>query len=219
MEDNSIGYSGPMSINIWDDGRRFGNYWSDYLTRYPKAKEKDTSGIGDKPYFVKPIGYVDHPGLLSRSEAKEYWTKFNALYAVNTDRYPLMQCFSTSFYVQATTPPKITLLLPLNQTYYVSNVSLAFSVDKPVKWIRYSLDGAANITVLKNNTIANILTGFHNLTLYANDTYGNIGASLTVAFTIAEPASFPVVPVVAAASAVAISVATSLLVYFKKRKR
>lgn len=53
----------PISVSTWDNGTA-GNYWSDYLTRYPNATEIDTSGIGDTPYVI---------------------------YNNNTDRFPLMQ--------------------------------------------------------------------------------------------------------------------------------
>jgi parallel beta-helix repeat protein len=43
-------FSGEGS-NSWDNGT-VGNYWSDYTTRYPNAKELDSSGIGDTPYFM-----------------------------------------------------------------------------------------------------------------------------------------------------------------------
>jgi nitrous oxidase accessory protein NosD len=35
----------------WDNGAE-GNYWSNYAAKYPDAKEKDTSGIGDTPYVI-----------------------------------------------------------------------------------------------------------------------------------------------------------------------
>jgi parallel beta-helix repeat protein len=85
------GYSLP-SFNIWDDGHQFGNYWSDYLMRYPNATEKGNSGVGDTPYFVKPNNYVNI-STLTRQEAKDHWTQINAQYANNTDQYPLMQPF------------------------------------------------------------------------------------------------------------------------------
>jgi len=42
------------------------NYWSDYLTKYPNAKEIDNTGIWDTPYcydwFYDGVGYTDdHP--------------------------------------------------------------------------------------------------------------------------------------------------------------
>jgi nitrous oxidase accessory protein NosD len=38
-------------IVSWDNGSR-GNYWSDYLTRYPNATEIDSQGIGNTPYVI-----------------------------------------------------------------------------------------------------------------------------------------------------------------------
>jgi len=88
------GYSLP-SFNIWDDGHKFGNYWSDYLMRYPNATEKISSGVGDTPYFVKPNNYVNISSI-TRQEARDYWIQINAQYENNTDYYPLMQPFITS---------------------------------------------------------------------------------------------------------------------------
>jgi hypothetical protein len=50
----SILYSYPyVSTNKWDDGYPSGgNYWSDYLTKYPHAAEIDGSGIWNTPYVI-----------------------------------------------------------------------------------------------------------------------------------------------------------------------
>ena len=41
------------SINVWDDGYPSGgNYWSDYVDRYPDAEELDGSGLWDTPYII-----------------------------------------------------------------------------------------------------------------------------------------------------------------------
>ena len=67
---DDFGYlEGLGSINIWDDGHGFGNYWSDYLNRYPNATEIDNSGIGDIPYFVRPIDYLDTSSVPMSIEA------------------------------------------------------------------------------------------------------------------------------------------------------
>jgi parallel beta-helix repeat protein len=203
------------SINIWDDGHGLGNYWSDYLNRYPNATEIDNSGIGDIPYFVRPTDYLEH---FVSIEAREFWTKLNAAYAANTDRYPLMEPFTT-------TPPKISVLSPLNQRYNETSIPLVFTLDKLVNWTGYSFDGEPNVTVtssslLTNVTIANVTNGVvHNVTVYANDTYGNMGASETVTFTVDVPEPFPTVPVAVASVAAVAAVGVVLLVYFKKRKR
>ena len=38
----------------WDDGKKHGNYWSDYTTRYPNATEIGTSGVWNMPYQIDP---------------------------------------------------------------------------------------------------------------------------------------------------------------------
>jgi N-acetylneuraminic acid mutarotase len=120
-------------------------------------------------------------------------------------------------YVLEHYPPKISFLSPLNQTYNETDVPLLFNVDKTVNWTGYSLDGQDNVTVTGNATITGLSGGVHSVTVYANDTYGNMGASETVAFTISLP--FPIVPVAVGSVAVAVATAAGLLVYFKKRKR
>jgi parallel beta-helix repeat protein len=57
------------STDTWDDGYPSGgNYWSNYLTKYPNAVENDSSGIWNAPYVID---------------------------VNNTDRYPLMGPFRT----------------------------------------------------------------------------------------------------------------------------
>ncbi|MCW4006888.1 MAG: right-handed parallel beta-helix repeat-containing protein [Candidatus Bathyarchaeota archaeon] len=55
-------YFGPES-NLWDNGT-YGNYWSDYYTRYPNASEIGNSGIGDTFFEVNPNN-IDHYPLTS----------------------------------------------------------------------------------------------------------------------------------------------------------
>jgi hypothetical protein len=189
------------SVNVWDNGYPSGgNYWSDYSTRYPNATEIGSSGIGDTAYVID---------------------------AQNKDRYPLMEPFTGAFYALQTAPPKISVQSPLNQTYNDSSITLTFSIDvlspdKAVNWTGYSLDGEPNVTVtgsgaLTNVMLANVTNGLHNVTVYANDTYGNM-ASETVTFTVAKPEPFPTALVATASGASAIVIGVCLLVYFKKRK-
>ena len=50
------------SINTWDDGYPSGgNYWSDYLSRYPGAQEIDDSGIWDTPYNIDETNQDNYP--------------------------------------------------------------------------------------------------------------------------------------------------------------
>jgi hypothetical protein len=117
-------------------------------------------------------------------------------------------------------PPKINVTSPINLTYNQSSVPLVFNADKAVNWTSYSLDGQQNITFSGNTNLTDISNGFHNITVYAQDKFGNVGSSQTTSFIVAKPesGSFPVVPV-AAVSTLAVALASAgLLVYHKKHK-
>jgi len=59
--DNSIFYNNFVnntiqadtidSANAWDNGS-VGNYWSDYLTKYPNAAQVDNSGVWNTPFVI-----------------------------------------------------------------------------------------------------------------------------------------------------------------------
>ncbi len=49
-------------IVAWDNGNE-GNYWSDYLTKYPNATEIDNSGIGNTPYILDANNTDHYPHL------------------------------------------------------------------------------------------------------------------------------------------------------------
>jgi parallel beta-helix repeat protein len=63
---NTSQVSSTNSTNAWDNGRE-GNYWSDYLTKYPNATQVDSSGVWNTPYVID---------------------------ANNTDQYPLMKPYA-----------------------------------------------------------------------------------------------------------------------------
>lgn len=116
-------------------------------------------------------------------------------------------------------PPSIAILSPENKTYHAADLHLNFTVNEPTKWVGYSLDGKKNITITGNSTITNLANGFHSITVYANDTSGNMGASQTMHFSVDVPALTQTAITVAAAIAVVVSISVGLLVYRKKHKR
>jgi roadblock/LC7 domain-containing protein len=59
--------------------------------------------------------------------------------------------------------------------------------------------------------------GLHSVTVYANDTCGNMGASETVAFTVSEP--FPVAAVAVVSGALIAMIAGAEIVLYHKRSR
>jgi hypothetical protein len=65
--------SGILNDNFWDNGS-VGNYWSNYLVKYPNASEIGNTGIGDTAYVMK----------------REQHLSLGDLNATNIDNYPLM---------------------------------------------------------------------------------------------------------------------------------
>jgi hypothetical protein len=129
-----------------------------------------------------------------------------------------VSAYATVQFTIDTTPPTISVLSIQNATYDMTDVDLNFSVSEPVSQIAYGLDGQENVTVAGNTTLADLSVGGHNVTVYAWDTAGNIGASPTVTFTVAKPEPFSAAPVAAASAATVAVVGVGLLVCFRKRK-
>jgi hypothetical protein len=115
-------------------------------------------------------------------------------------------------------PPSISILSPEPKAYNTSDVPLDFTVNEAFSQVSYSLDEQENITAAGNMTLTQLSDGAHNVTVYATDEAGNMGASETVTFTVAVSEPFPTVPVAVASVASIAVVIAGLLVYFKKRK-
>ena len=122
------------------------------------------------------------------------------------------------FNVLEAIPTRINVLSPLNQTYYESRLFLNFTTNKPLSWVGYSLDGKDNVTIHDNTTLTELPNGLHKITVYANNTYGNLVSPKTISFNVEVPEPFPTVPVAAASVAAVAVVGLVLAVYFKKRK-
>jgi hypothetical protein len=119
-----------------------------------------------------------------------------------------------------TTPPTITNLSIRNQTYSQNNITLSYSTSESPKWIGYSLDGKTNITLAGNTTLTELTKGPHNITIYANDSLGNIGSSKSINFKVDSPSQSDGFTVSMIGVLVAVTVFTVLLgVYFKKLKK
>ncbi len=83
-----------------------------------------------------------------------------------------------------TTAPVVSILPPQNITYSTNNVLLSLTVEEPVDWMGYSLDGQANETITGNKTLTGLPDGVHYVVAYANDSAGNMGRSGRVCFTV-----------------------------------
>ncbi len=98
----------------------------------------------------------------------------------NIDHYPLSGPYTA-------TTPEITIL-STSGNYNVSSIPLVFTVNQPAAWMGYSLDGAQKVTLIGNQTLTGLANGKHTVTVYANDSFGNMG-SAEFTFTISAPLS------------------------------
>lgn len=186
-DENNYSYPSTFSINITDVPE--GSCWLQvYAVAHAVAYETghETAGTG---------------------LVKTYTTYYAAYEALSS---------STSEFTIDTTRPNITLLTGENKIYGTVDVPLNLTVSEPTSQITYSLDGQQNETVAGNTTLTSLSYGEHNVTVYATDLAGNVGASETFYFSIE---SFPLILVPTAAVASVAAVGAGLIVYFKKHKR
>jgi len=106
--------------------------------------------------------------------------------------------------------------------YAFGDVPLVLGLNRSVSWLGYSLDGQANVTVKGNVTLSGLSSGLHSVRVFAEDEYGNMGASETITFTVVNaPLSLffigTVVTIVVVAAAVV--VCGGLLFLRKRRSR
>ena len=122
-------------------------------------------------------------------------------------------------YLLEHTPPAVSLQTPQNLTFQNSTVPLYFSIDKNTSWIGYSLDGDQNVTVTSNITLTTLQVGQHNVTIYANDTYGNIATPQTITFTVAKPVVPFLTPVIIAIAVPIVMVGSIGILFFRRHRK
>ena len=208
-------YGGEHGPFFWDNGEE-GNYWRNARTRYT-ALDANDDGIGDLPYALSARYFDDN-------------LKKNVIVDCGTDNYPLMSPFNIDD-VSIWLPKwavldfeivqSISILSPQSTTYTTPDVPLNFTLLKSAKWARYSLDGQANVTITGNTTLTELANGYHNLTLYIDDSLGNTRPSETITFTIAklEPQPEPFTALlVASVSGVSITGVAVCVFYYRKKR-
>jgi N-acetylneuraminic acid mutarotase len=142
-------------------------------------------------------------------------------YATNEEYLPLG--YGTPDPSYDGTAPKIEIISSQQESYSSTNITLDFTVDESVSTMNYVLDNGTAIEISGNLTLTGLSYGSHNLTVYATDKAGNIGASPTMYFTIVEPVFGEEVVSTAVMATIVIVLALitgfGLLVYFKRRHR
>jgi hypothetical protein len=172
------------------------------------------NGISIFSYYVI-TGCVALPEL---PEGLHEITVYGEYEHVSGSNFNVFDTSTVYFTINDGNPPVISNLSLENKTYSQNNLSLNFTTDEQTSWIGYCLDGKTNVTIAENTTITDIATGSHSLTVFANDTAGNMGASETINFTVAQKAELSTTIIAASIASVAV-VGANLLVYFKKHKR
>lgn len=122
---------------------------------------------------------------------------------------------TVNFTIDSTTP-EVALIHPLNETYLSPDVPLDFVLSEISSLVTLSLDGRDNVSLAENTTLTGLSPGTHNVTVYATDMAGNIGASKTLLFAVSEPERFTISQVVGVSIASVLIIAAAV-VYLKKR--
>ncbi len=179
----------------------------------PKHSESEFFGVGVVNDRLYVIG-----GIIERYPITFGWNLYNDSPTAKNEVYtPAGYGKPDETYLLETVPPKIEILSPVNQTYNNSSVPLLLTVDKPINATAYSLDGQANITFSGNSTLTDVPNGLHSLVVYAQDTFGNVGASeVMFQVNVSNASSFPTI-IVASISA-ALIVAISLAILYRRKK-
>ena len=112
----------------------------------------------------------------------------------------------------------VSLSYPVNRRY-AGGVPLAFVVDRPCSWFGYSVDGQDNVTVSGMTTISGLAGGWHTVTVYANDTLGNSGASEPISFLVMAQPMLSQMLFAAFAIAAVVAVVAGFALYRRKRRR
>ena len=149
------------------------------------ANGTKTTGISIQSYYLI-TGWATLPEMPEGSHSITVYGKYEfpgSYHNIGLDNRTVY------FTVNDGNPPIISNLSFENKTYNQNNLPLNFTTDEPISWTGYCLDGQANVTVAGNTTLTGLSNGSHNLTIYANDTAGNMGTTGTINFDISQPAS------------------------------
>jgi hypothetical protein len=226
-------------------------YWGQITSiKYTLDGENETIPVNDAQMFtayqsIQPNNCnfsvnLALTGLSDGTHNISVWSE-GQVYDSNASSVPVESSVQEIIFSINFITPRITILTIRNETYSTTNIPLTFTVDMPVSWVGYNLDGQGIIKVAGNTTIGNLSVGQHSVIVYANDTDGHIGVSKPVYFTIAQETTpspttsthpslsptplstqepFPTMTFIGVSGALAVVVVVAgLLVYFKKHKR
>jgi len=204
---------GELDIIKWnisaDSGASYGNVYNSAVDSLALSIDKTSNpdklyafyvknGVaGDVFYDVTPVDPFSLEGVTTindDSEALDYlsssyqdWNNDSLVQAIYT-----RQTSNETRFVEVPLAPTITVISPQNTTYYNQQWFWAnISLDMPGNVSLYSLDGGSNQTLTKLSDTyfyknVSSSSGNHNITFYANDSWGRMVNSSTIYFTLAS---------------------------------
>ncbi|MDR2204377.1 MAG: hypothetical protein LBE76_08850 [Nitrososphaerota archaeon] len=112
------------------------------------------------------------------------------------------------------TAPIITILTPTLQIYNTADIMLTFTINKPVAYIAYSLNGQPEVQINGNITLPALSDGNHKIIINAKDELGNSGSSDEITFRIS---TFPIFWIVTAIVLITIFITSGYLIIKHKK--
>ncbi|MCL2476459.1 kelch repeat-containing protein [Candidatus Bathycorpusculum sp.] len=156
-------------------------------------------------------------------ELREYFSKNFEMFRhiATTEQVHFQRVFMYTPFGYGRIAPEISVLsLEEGGRYDLETVTLEYSLNHPVVWMGYCLDGQANVTVGGNVSLSGLSSGRHSVRVFAEDKYGNTGASETITFTVANaPRSLVFIGVVTATTVVVAAVVVCLGLSFLRKNR
>jgi hypothetical protein len=195
------GYLIPLNVTLFyvtsdynsSTGMRIDEQWVNWLGY----------SLDDKPPTIfRELGSINSPirwiTTLNFTGIDEGQHKINVIagfaYTTTIGVYEYNFTFDPIYFGIYNTPLVVSNQSPENRTYPTNNVPLLFSVNRVTSWVGYNLDKQLNQTITGNLTLTGLSDGGHSVIVYANDTYGNMGASNIVFFTVSTQRSLSPTP-------------------------
>jgi hypothetical protein len=210
----SLGFSELYYIGSWQNERTdfdMNTLWVKNNYSYPSEFSINLTDVPEGYHWLEVCAVATAFAYETRHELDGiYYTTYYV-------RYKTISSSTANFTID-TTAPNILSVSMENKTYDKASIPFVLVTNEPVSQVLYSLDGLDNVAISGNSTLTDLSAGNHTVTVYARDLAGNFGASETLTFTVAEPESFPSVPVVAV-SALSIAAVTAAGLIFTRRRR
>jgi hypothetical protein len=147
-----------------------------------------------------------------------HWIVIYAHYYVSCGQFvgPFSDGSEPIYFAVISTALNMSIQNPQNKTYNTNEIALNFTVDKPTSTLTYSLDNKANVTITGNTTLSGLSDGFHQVTIYAEETTD----SQTVYFNIeaSEPQELQTITILSISGVSAAVVGIAIIIH-KKRHR